>query len=286
VPADLCNALDTLAVVLAHTDQEKAAEAMFHEEIAIEMAGNAELRAQRMEPMYGLAVMVGDQGRYTEAAQFGREAMAAAREKYPADHPHLLNIETAYANTLAALHQNAAAETLFRQIIAAQTSALGPEHKHTLLSKLALVHDLMDQGRDAEAAAMALPAARSLEVLLGADNLYALSAWNLYGTAACGSHQEDQGIAALRRVRDARQRIYPAGNWVIHSTQLSIGVCLYHLRQLGESESTLLAAVSGLETARGPSFNRTQDGYRALRDLYTALGKTDAAALWNSKIPP
>ncbi len=64
VPADLCNALDTLAVVLAHTDQEKAAEAMFHEEIAIEMAGNAELRAQRMEPMYGLAVMVGDQGRY------------------------------------------------------------------------------------------------------------------------------------------------------------------------------------------------------------------------------
>ena len=99
-------------------------------------------------------------------------------------------------------------------------------------------------------------------------------------SAACGSHQEDQGIAALRRVRDARQLDDPAGNWVIHSTQLSIGVCLYHLRQLVESESTLLAAVSGLETARGPSFNRTQDGYRALRDLYTARWQNRCSRLF------
>jgi tetratricopeptide (TPR) repeat protein len=285
-PSDLCNAMDTLAIVLAHTKQEKAAEAMLHEEIAIEMAGDADLRAQRMEPLYGLAVLVGDQGRYTEAAEYGRQAMAAAREKFPADHPHLLNIETAYANTLAALHQSAAAETLFREIIAAQTRALGPDHKHTLLSKLALVHDLMDQQRDAEAADTALPTARSLEALLGADNLYTLSAWNLYGTAACSNHQEVEGLAALRRVAAARQRIYPAGDWVIYSTQLSIGVCLYHMRQYGESESTLLAAVSGMERARSSSFNRTQDGYRALRDLYATLGKGDEAARWNGKILP
>jgi tetratricopeptide (TPR) repeat protein len=284
-PSDLCNAMDALGVVLAHTNQEKAGEAMLHEEIAIELAGNAELRAQRMEPLYGLAVMVGDEGRYAEAAEYGREAMAVAREKFPADNPHLLNIETAYANTLAALHQSAAAETLFREVIAAQTRALGPEHKHTLLTKLALVHDLMDQHRDAEAADEALPVARSLDALLGADNLYALSAWNLYGVAACASHQQDQGLAALTRVAAARQRLYPPGTWVIASSQLGIGECLMQKKRWVESEATLLRAVAGLEAARGPNFNRTQDGYRALRDLYSAMAKPDEAERWNAKLP-
>jgi serine/threonine-protein kinase len=285
-PSDLCNAMDTLAVVLAHANQEKAAEAMFHEELAMEMAGDAELRAQRMHALYGLAVLMTDLGRYPEGAEYGRQALAAARETLPADHPDLLNIETAYANTLATLHQSAAAEPLFRQVIAAQTRVLGPDHKATLLSKLALVSTLMDLHRAEEAAAIALPVAHSLETLLGADNIYALSAWNFYGGAACSSHQEDQGLSALRRVAAARQRIYPAGTWTIYSTQLGIGLCLHHLGRYGESESTLLSAVSGLEAARGPGFNRTQDGYRALRDLYTTLDKADSAALWNSKILP
>jgi eukaryotic-like serine/threonine-protein kinase len=284
-PADLCNALDTLGFVLAHSDKEQAAEAIYHEEIAIEMSGDAELRAQRRHPLIGLAELLGDLGRYTEAAELGRQALAVARESLPADHPELLNIETAYANTLATLHQSAAAEPLFRQVIAAQTRLLGPEHKHTLLSKLALVTDLMDQHRYEDAAALGLPVARSLEALLGADNLYAMSAWNQYGTAACNSHQEDRGLTALRRVAAARQRIYPAGTWVIYSTQLSIGVCLFHLRQYADSEGTLLAAVAGLETARGSGFNRTEDGYRALRELYTTLGKTDDAARWDAKLP-
>jgi tetratricopeptide (TPR) repeat protein len=283
-PSDLCSAMDTLGFVLAHSDKEKAAEAMFHEEIAIEKAGDAQLRAQRMHPMYGLAVLLGDLGRYPEAAEYGRQAFAVARETLPADHPALLNIETAYANTLATLHQSAAAEPLFRQVIAAQTRVLGPEHKHTLLTELALVADLQDQHKDEEAANTGLPVARSLEALLGADNLYALGAWHQYGVAACNSHQEDQGLAALRRVAAARQRIYPPGTWVIYSSQLGIGLCLFHLRQYAESESTLLAAVAGLEAARGAGFNRTQDGFRALGDLYTTLGKSHEAALWNAKI--
>ena len=276
--------MDTLGFVLAHSDQEKAAEALFHEEIAIEKAGDAQLRAQLMNPLVGLTILLDELGRYPEAAEYGRQALAAARENLPADHPTLLNIETAYANTLATLRQSAAAEPLFRHVIAAQTRVLGPEHKHTLLTELALVADLQDQHKDAEAAATGLPVARSLEALLGADNLYALGAWHQYGVAACNSHQEDQGIAALRRVAAARQRIYPPGTWVIFSSQLGIGVCLFHMRQYAESEATLLAAVAGLEAARGASFNRTQDGYLALRDLYSAMGKTDAAAGWNAKL--
>ena len=284
-PSDLCNVMDTLGAVLANTNQEKAAEAIYHEEITIELAGNAQLRAQRMNPLFGLSVLLANLGRYQEGAEYGRQALAAARETLPADNPAVLNIETAYANTLTTLHQSAQAEPLIRHVIAAQTKVLGPDHKHTLLTRLALVADLVDQHRDEEAALMGLPVARSLEALLGADNLYAMSAWNFYGGAACGSHQEDQGLAALKRVAAARQRLYPPGTWVISSSQLSIGVCQFHMRQYGESEATLLAAVAGLEAARGPNFNRTQDGYRALHDLYSAMDKPDDAARWNAKLP-
>jgi eukaryotic-like serine/threonine-protein kinase len=285
VPMDLCSVMDTLGAVLANSNQEKAADAMYHEEMAIEMAGDAQLRAQRMNALYGLSVLQVNLGRYAEAAEYARQALAAARETLPADNPAVLNIETAYANTLTTLHRGGEAEPLFRHVIAAQTKMLGPDHKHTLLTRLALVADLADQRRDEEAAATGLPVARSLEALLGADNLYTLSAWNFYGGAACGSHQEEPGFAALKRVAAARQRLYPPGTWVIFSSQLAIGVCQFHMRQYGESETTLLAAVAGLESARGPNFNRTQDGYRALSDLYSAMGKPDDAARWNAKLP-
>ena len=286
VPADLCNAMDTLGLVLARTNQEKAAEAMYHEEIAIETKGDAALRAQRIHPMFNLTVLLGEWGRFTEAAEYGRDALALARETLPADHPDLLSIETAYANMLGNLNQPVTAEPLLREVVAAQTRVLGPGHKATLLTQIGLGQNLLTQHRYEEAAATALPAARSLESMLGADNAYALSAWHTYGMGACGSHQEAKGIAALQRVDEARRRVYPAGTWVIYNTQLGIGQCLYHLRRYGESEATLLAAVSGLETARGSGFNRTQEGYRALGDLYAAMGKPDAAAHWRSRILP
>ena len=210
--------------------------------------------AQRMNPLFGLSVLLGNLGRYQDGAEYGRQASAAARETLPADNPAVLNIETSYANSLTTLHRTAEAEPLLRHVIAAQTKVLGPDHKHTLLTRLALVADLEDQHRDEEAAAAGLPGARSLEALLGADNLYAMSAWNFYGSAACSSHQEEQGLVALERVAAARQRLYPPGTWVISSSQLGIGVCLFHMGQYAKSEATLLAAVSGLENSARPGF--------------------------------
>ncbi len=290
-PMDLCRALDTLGVVLAHSNQEKAAEKIYQEEIAIEAGGhaedtvgNAELRAQRVHPLYALTVLMGELGRYAEAAAYGQQALALAQATLPQTNPDYLSIKTAYADSLGSIQKSAEAEPLFREVIATQTRILGAQHKATLLTGLALANNLADQHRDADAAAAALPVARSLESVLGPDNQYTLSAWNAYGNAACNSHSEKDGLQALHRVEAARQRIYPPGSWPIHSTALSIGMCQYKAHQYAEAEPTLLAAVSGLEAARGPTFNRTQDGYRVLRDLYTTLGRPETAAAWSAKL--
>jgi eukaryotic-like serine/threonine-protein kinase len=284
VPQKLCNALDSLGVVLAQTQQESAADAVFHEEIAIESSDDATLRPLRAYPYFGLSVMMGELGRHAESAAYGRQALTVARQTLPAGHPDLLNFETAYATSLIGINQRAAAEPLLREVIAAQTRLLGADNKATLLTRLALVDVLVHTQREAQAAADALPVARALESLLGADNSYTLSAWNQYGGASCNSHHEEQGLEALRRVEAGRRRTYPAGSWPIESTALSIGQCLAHARKFAEAETTLLAAVAGLEAARGSSFNRTQDGYRALRDLYLTLDRPDEAARWSHKV--
>ena len=91
-------------------------------------------------------------------------------------------------------------------------------------------------------------------------------------------------MAALRQMEAIRKRILPAGHWLIYRASASIGICQLRAKRYAEAESTLLAAVAGLESVRGANFRRTQEAYRALRDLYTAKGLPDQAALWAAKI--
>jgi eukaryotic-like serine/threonine-protein kinase len=281
---DLGGALYLLAVVLAHTDHEKDAEATFHKVIDLENRGDAELKQERVFPLHGLAVTLGDLGRYEEAAAYAKEALAVAQSKWPADNPEVLALQTTYAGSLVNTQRAAEAEPVFRQTIETETRVLGAGHKDTLLAHLLLSDDLHELHRDAEAAAEALSSAQQLEALLGPDNMYTLIAWNNYAAALCGDHQEAQGLSVLRRVEDSRRRLLPPGDRYIHATQVSIGVCLMGLHRYPEAEAVLKEAAEGLERVRAPTYRRTQQAYRALRDLYIATERSDEAARWAAKI--
>ena len=284
-PADLCAALDNLAVATMQLRREPEAEAILREEIAIESRGDQALRTQRMNPYYVLAVLLGgDLGRYAEAERYGRSAWELAVQNLATDSPDRLIMENAYAVTLRNTQRAAEAEPLFRDVVARQTRILGAAHHDTLLSQLTLADDLIDLHRDSEASSIALTAARQLGPLLGAENQYALMAWNEYGTAACHIHQEEAGLAALRNVEAVRRRTLPAGHRLIFSVATSIGVCLTQQHRYAEAESTLLAAAAGLEAARGPGYRLTQDAFSALRDLYAAMNRPEQAARWAAKL--
>jgi serine/threonine-protein kinase len=282
-PRDLCGALFLLAVILAHTDHERDAEATYHQVIELEERGNSYLRAQRMYPLHGLAVTLGDLGRYAEAATYAKAALSIAQEYYPADNPDLLTLQTTYAGALVNTHRAAEAEPLFRQTIAAETRVLGAGHKDTLLAQLLLSDDLLELHRDAEAATVALADAQQLEALLGPDNMYTLVAWNNEATALCNDRREVEGLAMLRRVEATRERLLPPGDRYLYVTELGIGVCLMKLHRYAEAEAELKSAAQGLEAARGPSYRRTQQAYQALRDLYTLTGQTEEANRWGNR---
>jgi tetratricopeptide (TPR) repeat protein/predicted Ser/Thr protein kinase len=282
-PRDLCGALFLLAVILAHTDHERDAEATYHQVIELEERGNSYLRAQRMYPLHGLAVTLGDLGRYAEAATYAKAALSIAQEYYPADNPDLLTLQTTYAGALVNTHRAAEAEPLFRQTIAAETRVLGAGHKDTLLAQLLLSDDLLELHRDAEAATVALADAQQLEALLGPDNMYTLVAWNNEATALCNDRREVEGLAMLRRVEATRERLLPPGDRYLYVTELGIGVCLMKLHRYAEAEAELKSAAQGLEAARGPSYRRTQQAYQALRDLYTLTGQMEEANRWGNR---
>jgi serine/threonine-protein kinase len=282
--ADLCGALYLLGLVQAHTNHVDEAEATHREVLAMESRGNQELRRQRMFPYHALAVELADLGRYAEAETNARAAVEVAREWLPPEHPDLLALETTYANAMLNSGGAAQAEPLVRQVIETETRVLGPNHKDTLLARMILTEVLLGLGRSAEALTVAQPTAQQLESLLGADNIYTLQSQQDYGHALCEEHEEEAGLDILHRVDAARRRTLPPGDRYIYATTLGIGLCLLREQRYPAAEIALLDAAAGLESARGPRYLRTQEAYRALKDLYLATGKPDVAARWAGKI--
>jgi serine/threonine-protein kinase len=282
--AELADALGLLGMAQAHTYHERDAEATYQEVIAIESRGDQELKNRRCYPYYYLAGLMTDLGRYADAVAYGQKAVELALQTLPVDYPDLPAFQSQYASTLVNIHRPAEAEAVLRDSIARQTRVLGAEHKDTLLSRWLLADDLIELHRDAEAAQVAREAAMKLEPLLGADNHYTLAAWQTYGMAACNSGQVSAGLDATRRVEAARRRTLPPGDRLLHFAVLGTGLCLYRAGRYREAEPVLLQAASGLEAARGPSYRRTQDAYRILRNLYLAMGRPDDAQRINANI--
>jgi hypothetical protein len=68
------------------------------------------------------------------------------------------------------------------------------------------------------------------------------------------------------------------------NSNIHIGICLVSLHRYSEAEPGLLSTVESWEKSHADRDNAIQDGYRALTDLYTATGRPQEAAVWQSKI--
>jgi hypothetical protein len=167
---------------------------------------------------------------------------------------------------------------------ASRLRVLGPDHPFSQFSALSLADDLSEQRRFAEAAAIARPAAQTLERVAGADHAWTLYGWYVFGVAGCQGGQGPEGLAALRRTLAGRERQYGPADWRSVSTRLAIGSCLVSLKDYAQAEPILLETVKEFEKSRGPTFHRTQAGYQSLRDLYSGLGRPDDARIWANKL--
>jgi serine/threonine-protein kinase len=281
--AGLGRARTTLGVVLGSLGREKEAEATYRAAEADDLAGAVE--DERLASLYNdWAVLVGSQGRGDEALELlGRASRAVARGVRE-EHPVAISVKLNLAGTLEVLGRREEAVGLYRQVIATRERVLGPLHADTLWAEISLGSLLADLGRHAEAATLAAAAAEATERTLGPAHQLTAFAWNVLGVARCGIGRHADGIASLRRAEAARVALVGAQHWRTANTRVRIGICLAMAGRPAEAEALLLPAVRTLEEVRGAGFDRTQDGYRALRDLYRGWGRPDEAARWGSKL--
>jgi tetratricopeptide (TPR) repeat protein len=283
----LAVALDDLGAAYQDS-REKEAEALYKRSIAVYQRGGARLAASAsaVDPIANLGVLYLNEGRYTEATEYMKRAVDLLRKLLPHDHPDLLTAEYNYAGALEENGQAPAAEPILRELVESYTRVAGPDHISTLLAQQGVAHNLLRQQRYQEAMAMALPAAQRMSTVAGEDHVYSQTGWDVYGAAACQSGHGEEGLKALRRVATLQRSGTDDVDWRRQVTDEQIGKCLVGLHRYDEAEPLLLAAVSALEAARGAGYSSTQDGYRALRDLYAGWGRPQESAKWQGKLLP
>jgi len=281
----LALALDDLGAAYQES-REKESEALFKRSVEVYRRGGAALAssAAAADPMSNLGVLYFNEGRLEEATSYMREAVEMRRKSLPRDHPDLMNDEYNYASALEQNGQAAAAEPIFRELLASYQRVLGPQHIDTLMAQQGVANNLLRQRRYSEAMATALPAAQGLSTFAGDEHQWTLTAWGVYGVAACLSGHGEEGLKALRRVAVLRRSGADATDWRKQITDVKIGTCLVAMHQYEEAEPLLLTTVASLEAGRGARYISTQDGYRALQDLYAGLGRPQESAKWQSKI--
>jgi tetratricopeptide (TPR) repeat protein len=282
----LGEALDDLGAAYQDSEREPEAELMYKRALDVYRKDSRAFGVEASDPVANLGVLRYNEGRYAEAAAYMREAVEIRRKYLPRDDPDMLDAEYNYASSLEKNHQAGAAEPIFRELLASYLRTLGPDHADTLMARQGIAHNLLTQKRYHEAAVEALPAAEGMSRAVGDDHDWTQTAWGVYGVAAClGGHRE-AGVTALRRVVMLRRNGTNANNWRTSISEVQLGICLVALGDDAEAEPLLLNAVKALEGFRGTSYDHTQAGYRALRDLYANTGRAAEAALWQKQILP
>ncbi len=281
--AALARAREKLGLILGHSNREAEADAAYRAAREdLRAAGVTDLRLASLLDDWG--VLLDGLARNAEAWALLQQARELTRRLASPEHPVALSVEMNSAATLEALGRQEEALEIYRGIVPIRERVSGPAHADTLMVKTCMASLLNDLGRYREAAEISGPAAELAERAAGRVHRLTAFAWNVLGRADCGLGLPDEGLSALRRAEAARVALAGDRSWLTANTRVLIGACLARAGRREEAEEVLLPAVKVLEELRGPGFERTQDGYRALRDLNLGWGRGEEAARWGGKL--
>ena len=119
---------------------------------------------------FAIAVVLNDQGKYSDAEQLLREVIAEREHVLGPENPDTLKACYWLAVVLWVQGKNAEAENEDRAVISLQDKVLGAESPETLKTRKNLVAALLDQGKYAEAEAECRAALKISEKVLGPED--------------------------------------------------------------------------------------------------------------------
>ena len=263
-----------LSRVLQDRGRDVDAESYAREALAIRRTVFGDEHRETATSKNELARLLLRRGNLDEAEPLFRENADTTRRVLGPEHP---NSATAHGNValiLMARGDGAGAEKIFREALDVQRRVVGmthPDYTGTL-SNVATAVEI--QGRLADAQALFEECLRLVAAQQLRDDHPRLLAYTL--NLARVRIARGDGAAtepALRHVLDARQRLYPAGDWRIGQAQSLLGAALVAGARDADAEPLMLAADRTLKPIPGPQARDRVVNRARLVALYDKQGR-------------
>jgi serine/threonine-protein kinase len=280
----LIDALDTFGCLRRSQGDSREAEALFRE--GLELAAQLPREARRAvgTTRSTLASTLADQGRFEEALQAARQAVAEYMERGQTSSPAYGFALTVYGGFLTEKSDFALAdarlreaEAIFRRTQAPSSLWLGDNLRNQALS-------LYQQGRFAEALEKAGRAASIYREGFGKSYDHYPTVLIVQGLSLSRTNQPKQGEKLLSEALALRTGSLPKGHFWVAVARSALGEGLAIQGRYAEAEPLLLEGYEGLRASQGARNPRTTTALQRVVALYEKWGRAGAALEYRRRL--
>jgi len=275
---NLASALNTFGYLRRTQGDSREAELSFRETLALSSQIPKESRYIIGPTRSTLASTLADEGRFEEALETARQAVAEYRQRGETNTPNFgftltvlggfLTEKGAYAEADANLNE---AEAIFRKLLAPSNLWSGDNLRNQAIS-------YYDQGRYAESLAKVTEALQIYRETFGTHYDTYPTALITQGLILTKIGQTAAGEKILREAVQLRVASLPKGHYWIALADNALGECLTIEKRYGEAEPLLLESYQSLKSSQGATNPRTRLAGQRLVTLYEAWGRPDVAS--------
>ncbi len=276
-PGVFAAALNNFGYLRRTQGDSKEAEASFREVLDLSPRFARDSRFVVGVTRATLASVLADQGRFQEALQTAREAVAESRRAGIATTPDFGFILTIYGGFLTEAERYDEADSalteasrIFRQLISPKSLWTGDN----LRNQAALLYR---EERYSDALAKAQETMRIYRESFGTHYDNYPTVLTIQGLCLCRLGRAAEGERALRDAVEIRMELLPPGHFFTAAAQSALGECLTGERRFSEAEPLLVQSYNDLLRSQGPDNPGTALAKSRVRDLYIAWKKPDAA---------
>jgi serine/threonine-protein kinase len=283
--AELADALNDFASLRRTQGDSREAETLFRETVVLIPQIPIESRYLIGTTRSTLASTLADQGRFEEALQTSREAVAEYRNQRRTDIPDFGFALTILGGFLTENGAFSEAEVNLREAEAVLRKHLAPTSLwlgDNLRNQAVLFYQ---QGRYDESLHKVTETLKIYREGFGTHYDHYPTALITQGLSQAKTGQLKEAEKNLREAVKIRTESLPKEHYWVALANSSLGECLTIQKRYQEAEPLLLDSYERLKKSQGSSNPRTGLALQRLVELYDNWGKADAAAEYRMKLP-